>query len=95
VAEESRPRDVQPRLLLRARITFPDTSSSFRQVLVMRRIDACDPGTEQERGTPNAFAVGGSPRTQEYDTPAVGPPALRGKIASFGAFRLHATKRLL
>ena len=61
-----------------------------------RRIDACDPGTEQERGTSNASAVGGSPRTQEGDdTAAVGPPALRGKIASFGSFRLHATERLL
>ena len=62
----------------------------------MRRIDARDPGTEQQRGTPNASTVGGSPRTQEEDdTAAVGPPALRGKIASFGPFRLHATKRLL
>ncbi len=61
-----------------------------------RRVDACDPGTEQERGTPNASTVGGSPRTQkEDDTAAVGPPALRGKIASFGPFRLHATERLL
>ena len=61
-----------------------------------RRVDACDPGTEQERGTPNASAIGGSPRTREEDdTAAVGPPALRGKIASFGPFRLHATERLL
>ena len=64
-----------------------------------QRIDACDPGRErerEERGTPNASAVGGSPRTQEEDdTAAVGPPALRGKIASFGPFRLHATERLL
>ena len=61
-----------------------------------RRVDACDPGTEQERGTPNASTVGGSPRTpKEDDTAAVGPPALRGKIGSFGPFRLHATKRLL
>src|SRR5580698_4364086 len=29
------------------------------------------------------------------DTPAVGLSALRGKIASFGPFRLHATERLL
>ena len=50
----------------------------------------------KERGNPNASAVGGSPRTQEEDdTPAVGPSALRGKIASFGPFRLHATERLL
>jgi predicted ATPase/DNA-binding winged helix-turn-helix (wHTH) protein len=66
---------------------------------VTRRVDTCDPGRErerEERGTPNAFAVAGSPRTQEEDdAPAVGPSALRGKIASFGPFRLYATKRLL
>jgi predicted ATPase/DNA-binding winged helix-turn-helix (wHTH) protein len=63
---------------------------------VTRRVDACDPGTEQERGTPNASAIGGSPRTREEDdTAAVGPPALRGKIASFGPFRLYATERRL
>ena len=64
-----------------------------------RRVGTCDLGREgegDERGTPNASAVGGSPRTQEEDdTAAVGPPALRGKIASFGPFRLHATERLL
>jgi predicted ATPase/DNA-binding winged helix-turn-helix (wHTH) protein len=62
-------------------------------------MEACDPGRErehEERGTPNASAVAGSPRTQEEDdTPAVCPSALRGKIASFGPFRLHATERLL
>jgi predicted ATPase/DNA-binding winged helix-turn-helix (wHTH) protein len=62
-------------------------------------MEACDPGRErerEERGTPNAAAVARSPRTQEEDdTSAVGPPALRGKIASFGPFRLHATERLL
>jgi predicted ATPase/DNA-binding winged helix-turn-helix (wHTH) protein len=48
----------------------------------MRHVDACDPGREsEERGTPNASAVG--------------PSALRGKIASFGPFRVHATERLL
>jgi predicted ATPase/DNA-binding winged helix-turn-helix (wHTH) protein len=56
---------------------------------VTRRIDTSDPGA------PTASAVGGSPRAQEDDTPAVGPSALRGKIASFGPFRLHATERLL
>ena len=60
---------------------FPHCLSALRQVSVTRRVDACDPGTEQERGTPGSFAVG--------------PPALRGKIASFGPFRLHATERLL
>jgi predicted ATPase/DNA-binding winged helix-turn-helix (wHTH) protein len=73
--------------------------SGLRQVSVTRRIYACDPGREREskeRGTPNASAVGGSARAQEEDdTAAVGPPALRGKIASFGPFRLHATKRVL
>src|SRR5580693_8842449 len=50
----------------------------------------------EERRSPNASAVARSPRTQEEDdTPAVGPSALRGKIASFGPFRLHATERLL
>ena len=75
---------------------FPHRLLGLRQVSVTRRVDACDPGTGQERGNPNASAVGGSPRTQEKDdTTAVGPPALRGKIASFGPFRLHATERLL
>jgi len=68
----------------------------LRQVSVTLRVDACDAGTEQERGTPNASGVGGSPRTrEENDTTTVGAPALRGKIASFGPFRLHATERLL
>src|ERR1700722_7312574 len=60
-------------------------------------MEACHPGRErEERGTPNAAPVARSPRTQEqYDTPAVGLPALRGKIASFGPFRLHVTERLL
>ena len=60
-------------------------------------MEACHPGRErEERGTPNAATVARSPRTQEQDdTPAVGLPALRGKIASFGPFRLHVTKRLL
>jgi predicted ATPase/DNA-binding winged helix-turn-helix (wHTH) protein len=64
---------------------------------VTRRDDSCDPSRERkEGGTPNAFAVAGSPRTQgEDDTPAVNPSALRGKIASFGPFRLHAIARLL
>jgi len=54
------------------------------------------PREREERGTPNAAAVARSPRTQEQDdTPAVCVPALRGKIASFGPFRLHATERLL
>ena len=49
-----------------------------------RHIDTCDPGGEhgsEERGSPNASAVG--------------PSALQGTIASFGPFRLHATERLL
>ncbi len=64
-----------------------------------RREDTCDPGRKrenEERGTPSVSAVAGSPHTQEEDdAPAVGPSALRGKIASFGPFRLHATERLL
>ena len=64
-----------------------------------RRVDTCDPGQEPERreqGTLNAPAVGGSPRPREEgDHLAVGPSALRGKIASFGPFRLHVTERLL
>jgi predicted ATPase/DNA-binding winged helix-turn-helix (wHTH) protein len=68
---------------------------------VTRRIDTCDPdpGPErerEERGTASASVVGGSPRTREEDdAPAVSPSALRGKIASFGPFRLHVTERLL
>jgi predicted ATPase len=66
---------------------------------VTRRVDTCDPGREgegEECGTPNASAVGGLPRPrEEEDDPAVGPSALRGKIASFGPFRLHAAERLL
>ena len=47
-----------------------------------RRIDTCDPGPEsEERGISNAAAAG--------------PSALRGKIASFGPFRLYVTERLL
>ena len=78
---------------------FPDPLSGPRQVSVTRHFDSCDPGREGEsegRGTPNASAVGGLPRTQhEDDTPPAGPSALRGKVASFGPFRLHATERLL
>jgi predicted ATPase/DNA-binding winged helix-turn-helix (wHTH) protein len=66
---------------------------------VTRGVDTCDPGREgegEERGAPNASAVGGSPSPREEDdAPAVGPSALRGKIASFGPFRLHAVERLL
>jgi DNA-binding winged helix-turn-helix (wHTH) protein len=65
----------------RAKEDFAGSLIGLRQVSVTLRVDACDPGTEQERGTPNASAVG--------------PPAWRGKIASFGPFRLHATERLL
>jgi predicted ATPase/DNA-binding winged helix-turn-helix (wHTH) protein len=66
---------------------------------VKPHVDKCDPGPKresEERGTPNASAIGGSPPTREEDdTPAVGPSALQGKIASFGPFRLRATERLL
>ena len=62
-----------------------------------QRFDKCGPGQECEseaHGTPNAS--GFAPHTQEEDdTPAVSPSTLRGKIASFGPFRLHATERLL
>src|SRR5580700_6102067 len=48
----------------------------------MRRIDTCDPGPEsEERGISNVAAVG--------------PSALRGKIASFDPFRLYVTERVL
>jgi predicted ATPase/DNA-binding winged helix-turn-helix (wHTH) protein len=62
-------------------------------------MEACEPDREreserEERGT--AAAVARSPRAEEQDDiPVVGRPALRGKIASFGSFRLHATERLL
>src|SRR5712671_453440 len=68
------------------------------QVSVTRRVDECDPGRggkSEERGIP-VSAVGGLPRTEgEDDTPAVGRSRLRGKIASFGPFRLHTNERLL
>ena len=60
-------------------------------------MEGCDPGREREREgrePPNAAAR--SPHTQEQDdTSAVGPPALQGKITSFGPFRLPVTERLL
>jgi predicted ATPase len=66
---------------------------------VTERVDTCGPGREREsegRGTPNASAIAPPPRAQEEDdASAVGPSTLRGKIASFGPFRLHATERLL
>jgi predicted ATPase/DNA-binding winged helix-turn-helix (wHTH) protein len=66
---------------------------------VTRGVDTRDLGREgegEECRTPNASAVGGSPRPREEgDHLAVGPSALRGKIASFGPFRLHVTERLL
>jgi predicted ATPase/DNA-binding winged helix-turn-helix (wHTH) protein len=66
---------------------------------VTRGVDTRDPDRErenEERGTPSPSAVARSPGGQEQeDTPAVGPSPLRGKIASFGPFRLHATERLL
>ena len=79
---------------------FPGPLSGLRQVSVTRRVDTGDPGQgrgSDERGSPNASAAGGSPRTQEEedDIPAVGPSVLWGKIASFGPFRLHATERRL
>ena len=47
-------------------------------------------------GIPDVSAVGGLPRTEgEDDTPADGRSRLRGKIASFGPFRLHTNERLL
>jgi predicted ATPase/DNA-binding winged helix-turn-helix (wHTH) protein len=47
-------------------------------------------------GIPDVSAVGGLPRTEgEDDTPADGRSRLRGKIASFGPFRLHTNQRLL
>ena len=70
-----------------------------RQVSVARRADMCDLGPERgiaEAGTPVDSVVGGAPRIQEdEDQRAIGPSALRGKIASFGPFRVRATERLL
>jgi predicted ATPase/DNA-binding winged helix-turn-helix (wHTH) protein len=66
---------------------------------VARQIDTYDPGSgpeSEQRGTPDASAVGSSTRTQEEnDTRAPRPSDLRGKLASFGPFRLHASERLL
>jgi DNA-binding winged helix-turn-helix (wHTH) protein len=81
---------------LEQRGTLPDPLIGLRQVSVTLHLDARDPGTEQERRAPNASAVGSPPRTrEEYDTTVVGTPAMRGKIASFGPFQLHATERFL
>src|ERR1700688_4467685 len=53
-------------------------------------------GVKVKSGIPDVSAVGGLPRTEgEDDNPAVGRSRLRGKIASFGPFRLHANERLL
>jgi len=50
----------------------------------------------EERASQNAAAGSGPPRSQvEDDAPAVGLSVLRGKIASFGPFRLYVTERLL
>ena len=79
--------------------SFPDPLPGLRQVLVARRIDTCDPGPErgsEEGGSPIDSAVSGAPHHREDDArPALGPSAWRGKIASFGPFRLRATERLL
>jgi predicted ATPase/DNA-binding winged helix-turn-helix (wHTH) protein len=68
-----------------------------RQVSMTRRIETYGPASKSEaRGSSNASAGGVSPRSQEeHDIPAVGPSALRGAIASFGPFCLHATERVL
>ena len=64
-----------------------------------QRVDTCDQYQEPEtKGyrTPDAYAESSSPRRQEEDAiPADGPPTMRGKIASFGPFRLYATERVL
>jgi len=66
---------------------------------VTRRIEECDPGRggdSEGSGIPDVSAVDGLPRTEaEDDAPAVGRSRLRGKVASFGPFRLHANERLL
>jgi predicted ATPase/DNA-binding winged helix-turn-helix (wHTH) protein len=50
----------------------------------------------EERAFQNAAAGAGPPGSQvEDDTLPIGQSALRGKIASFGPFRLHVTERLL
>jgi predicted ATPase/DNA-binding winged helix-turn-helix (wHTH) protein len=67
--------------------------------MVARRIDTREPSRDCEsyqRGTAVVSAnLPSRPTRMEDDGPAVGSSALRGKIASFGPFRLHATERLL
>jgi predicted ATPase/DNA-binding winged helix-turn-helix (wHTH) protein len=79
--------------------SFPDPLSGLKQDSVTRRVDTRDPGREregEERSASNASALGSSPPTQEEDdAPSVRPCVFREKIASFGPFRLNATKRLL
>ena len=64
-----------------------------------RRANACNRGQGSEREkhrAPNAYAGGGLPSSQEEDAiPTAGPPALRGKVVSFGPFRLYVTERRL
>jgi predicted ATPase len=71
----------------------------MRQVSVTRRGETGDIDSKsgrEERASQNAAAGGGPPRSQvEDDAPAVGLSVLRGKIASFGPFRLYVTERLL
>ena len=62
----------------------------------MRHIDACDPDRERECEECGTSAISGAHLINEDDIPpAIGPSALRGKIASFGPFRLHVTERQL
>ena len=59
-------------------------------------IDSKSGREERARAFQNAATGDGPPGSQvEDDTLAVGPSALRGKIASFGPFRLYLTERLL
>jgi predicted ATPase/DNA-binding winged helix-turn-helix (wHTH) protein len=50
----------------------------------------------QNRGFP-ALPCNAQPPVEQddTDTASVGPPALQGRVASFGPFRLHATERLV
>ena len=57
------------------------------------------PGGSRERApleTPAPPSAGSSPGTRSEVRPGpLGPLASRGKIASFGPYRLHASKRVL
>src|SRR5258708_340693 len=74
-------------------------STQLRQVSVTQRFDTGSPnrtGGRAEPLVPRPALHAQSPVEQDdADTSSVAPPALQGRVASFGPFRLHATERLV